>query len=32
MRRALAILEKSLGPEHPGIVTARKNLAAMLSR
>ena len=29
MRRALAIFEKSLGPDHPSTVTARENLAAL---
>jgi hypothetical protein len=31
MRRALAIFERSLGPEHPWTVTARDNLAGMQS-
>ena len=30
-RRALAIFEKSLGPDHPNTVTARGNLAAVLA-
>jgi hypothetical protein len=29
MRRALAILEKSPGPDHPWTVSARNNLAAL---
>ena len=29
MRRALAIFETSLGPDHPNTVTARNNLAAL---
>jgi hypothetical protein len=29
MRRALAILEKSLGPDHPNTVIVRNNLAAL---
>ena len=29
MRRALAIFEKSLGPDHPNTVTVRNNLAAL---
>ena len=29
MRRALAICETSLGPDHPKTVTARDNLAAL---
>ena len=29
MRRALAICEKSLGPDHPNTVIARNNLAAL---
>ena len=29
MRRALAILETSLGPDHPNTVTTRNNLAAL---
>ena len=29
MRRALAIFETSLGPDHPNTVTARDNLAAL---
>ena len=29
MRRALAILETSLGPDHPNTVAARNNLAAL---
>ncbi len=29
MRRALAIFETSLGPDHPNTVTVRDNLAAL---
>ena len=29
MRRALAIDEESLGPDHPNTATVRKNLAAL---
>ena len=29
MRRALAICEKSLGPDHPNTVTARDNLVGL---
>ena len=29
MRRALLILETSLGPDHPNTVTVRNNLAAL---
>jgi hypothetical protein len=29
MRRALAIFEKSLGPDHPNTVRVRNNLAAL---
>jgi len=31
-RRALAIVEASLGPDHPSTVTVRRNLAALLGR